>query len=167
MFDKKSDYALNKQDQDSIIYISVNGRIRLTRADFSSEEEFLKWKAWSDADYHQTEKEGRSFNDNRVALDECLDVVGAVQSAEDEFFSKLYEADLQAGKKALTERRLAALRSILNAKQYRRIWMYCAEERSVTEIAKLEGVTKASISLSLDGAMKKISKKVAKALKNT
>ena len=67
----------------------------------------------------------------------------------------------QAGKKALTERRLAALRSILNAKQYRRIWMYCAEERSVTEIAKLEGVTKASISLSLDGAMKKISKKVA------
>ena len=42
MFDKKSDYALNKQDQDSIIYISVNGRIRLTRADFSSEEEFLK-----------------------------------------------------------------------------------------------------------------------------
>ncbi len=56
MFDKKSDYALNKQDQDSIIYISVNGRIRLTRADFSSEEEFLKWKAWSDADYHQTER---------------------------------------------------------------------------------------------------------------
>lgn len=103
----------------------------------------------------------------RVALDDYLDVVGAVQSAEDEFFSKLYEADLQAGKKALTERRLAALRSILNAKQYRRIWMYCAEERSVTEIAKLEGVTKASISLSLDGAMKKISKKVAKALKNT
>ena len=34
MFDKKSDYALNKQDQDSIIYISVSGRIRLTRADF-------------------------------------------------------------------------------------------------------------------------------------
>ena len=56
MFDKKSDYALNKQDQDSIIYISVNGRIRLTRADFSSEEEFLKWKAWSDADYHHDRK---------------------------------------------------------------------------------------------------------------
>ena len=55
MFDKKSEYALNKYDQDSIIYISVSGRIRLTRADFSSEEEFLKWKAWSDADYHQTE----------------------------------------------------------------------------------------------------------------
>lgn len=55
MFDKKSEYALNKYDQDSIIYISVSGRIRLTRADFSSEEEFLKWKTWSDADYHETE----------------------------------------------------------------------------------------------------------------
>ena len=91
MFDKKSEYALNKHDQDSIIYISVSGHIRLTRADFSSEEEFLKWKAWSDADYHQTEKEGRSFNDNRVALDDYLDVVGAVQSAEDEFFFQASE----------------------------------------------------------------------------
>ena len=167
MFDKKSEYALNKYDQDSIIYISVSGRIRLTRADFSSEEEFLKWKAWSDEDYHEREKSGRSFNNNRVDLNECLDVIGTVQSAEDEFFSKIIEADLQAVKKAMTERRLAALRSILNAKQYQRIWMYCAEEKSVTEIAKLEGVTKASVSLSLDGAMKKISKKFAKALKNT
>ena len=98
MFDKKSEYALNKYDQDSIIYISVSGRIRLTRADFSSEEEFLQWKAWYDADYHQKEKEGRSFNDNRVALDDYLDVVGAEQSAEDECFSKLYEAAFQAGK---------------------------------------------------------------------
>ena len=159
MFDKKSEYALNKHDQDSIIYISVSGHIRLTRADFSSEEEFLKWKAWSDEDYHEREKSGRSFNDNRVDLNECLDVIGTVQSAEDEFFSKLIEADMQAVKKALTERRLAELRSILNAKQYRRIWMYCAEEKSVTEIAKLEGVTKASVSRSLARAIKKISKK--------
>ena len=57
MFDKKSEYALNKYDQDSIIYISVSGRIRLTRADFSSEEEFLKWKAWSDAGLPRDRKE--------------------------------------------------------------------------------------------------------------
>ena len=38
MFNKKSEYAQNKREKDSIIYISVNGRIRLTRADFSSEE---------------------------------------------------------------------------------------------------------------------------------
>ena len=127
MFDKKSEYALNKHDQDSIIYISVSGHIRLTRADFSSEEEFLKWKAWSDEDYHEREKSGRSFNDNRVALNECLDVVGQSSPQKMNFSRSFIEADVQAVKKALTERRLAALRSILNAKQYRRIWMYCAE----------------------------------------
>jgi len=26
--------------------------IRLTREDFASEEEFLKWKSWSDENYH-------------------------------------------------------------------------------------------------------------------
>ena len=167
MFDKKSEYALNKHDQDSIIYISVSGRIRLTRADFSNEEEFLKWKAWSDADYHEIEKEGRSFNDNRVALDDYLDVVGAVQSAEDEFFSEPLKADVQAEENALREKRLAALKVILNAKQYRRIWLYYAERKSVTEIARLEGVTKASVSLSLARAIKKISKKFAAGLKNS
>ena len=55
--------------------------------------------------------------------------------------------------------RLAALKAILNAKQYRRIWLYYAERKSVTEIARLEGVTKASVSLSLARAIKKISKK--------
>ena len=56
MFNKKSEYAQNKREKDSIIYISVNGRIRLTRADFSSEGEFLRWKQWSDEDYYETGK---------------------------------------------------------------------------------------------------------------
>lgn len=130
--------------------------------------DFLKTNAVAVmADYHQTEKEGRSFNDNRVALDDYLDVAGAVQSAEDEFFSELLKADDQAEEKALREKRLAALKAILNAKQYRRIWLYYAERKSVTEIARLEGVTKASVSLSLARAIKKISKKFAAGLKNS
>ena len=85
MFDKKSEYALIKHDQDSIIYISVGGYIRLTCVDFSREKVFLKWKAWSDENCHEREKSGRNLNDNRVDLNECLEVVGTVQSAEDEF----------------------------------------------------------------------------------
>lgn len=65
------------------------------------------------------------------------------------------------------KKRLAALKAILNAKQYRRIWLYYAERKSVTEIARLEGVTKASVSLSLARAIKKISKKFAAGLKNS
>ena len=87
------------------------------------------------------------------------------QSAEDEFFSELLKADAQAEAKALREKRLAALKAILNAKQYRRVWLYLAEKKSITEIARLEGVTKASISLSLDGAMKKSQKSLRKLLK--
>lgn len=67
MYDRKSDYALNKQDRDAIMCGSVTGvHIRLTRSDFSSEEEFQKWKAWSDRDYHTAEKAGRAYYDNRL-----------------------------------------------------------------------------------------------------
>ena len=72
MFNKKSEYAQNKREKDSIIYISVNGRIRLTRADFSNEEEFLRWKQWSDEDYYETERRGRGYYDNGVPLDENI-----------------------------------------------------------------------------------------------
>ena len=42
MFDNKSDYALNKQDKDSIVYSGSDGTIsRISQNDFSSEEEFL------------------------------------------------------------------------------------------------------------------------------
>ena len=58
MFDKKSDYALNKRAKDSIVYISVTGTVQLNREDFPSEAEFLKWKCWSDRDYRATEKAG-------------------------------------------------------------------------------------------------------------
>ena len=45
MFDRKSDYALNKRHPDSIVCKSVTDvHIYLTRADFSSEADFLKWK---------------------------------------------------------------------------------------------------------------------------
>ena len=84
MFNKKSEYAQNKREKDSIIYISVNGRIRLTRADFASEEEFLRWKQWSDEDYYETERRGRGYYDNGVPLDENISAAGAVASAEDE-----------------------------------------------------------------------------------
>ena len=48
MFDSKSDFALNKLDRDAIVCRSVTGiHIRLTREDFASEVEFLRWKVWA------------------------------------------------------------------------------------------------------------------------
>ena len=52
MFNRKSSYALNKKDPNAIVYMDANEAIiRLTREDFAREEEFLKWKSLSDADY--------------------------------------------------------------------------------------------------------------------
>ena len=45
MFNPKSEYALNKLDQDAIVCPSATGiHIRLTREDFDTEEEFRFWK---------------------------------------------------------------------------------------------------------------------------
>lgn len=44
MFNRKSSYALNKKDPDAIVYMDANEVIvRLTREDFASEKEFLKY----------------------------------------------------------------------------------------------------------------------------
>lgn len=42
MFDRKSDYAQNKREKDAIVYIGVTGPVLLTRATFTSEDEFMK-----------------------------------------------------------------------------------------------------------------------------
>ena len=57
MFNRKSIYALNKKAPNAIVYTDADGNlIRLTRDDFSNEEEFLRWKKISDMDYHGEKK---------------------------------------------------------------------------------------------------------------
>ena len=94
MFDTKSDFALNKLDRDAIVCRSVTGvHIRLTREDFASEEEFLRWKVWSDGDYYDTEKDGRGFYDNGIPLDPHVDKLGAVPSIEEDLLAVLDAAE--------------------------------------------------------------------------
>ena len=69
MFNRKSSYALNKKDPNAIVYMDANEAIiRLTREDFASEEEFLKWKSLSDADYHASEKEDHVYANHIAAI---------------------------------------------------------------------------------------------------
>src|SRR5699024_12805398 len=61
-----SDYAANKTDAEAIVCRSATGEdVRLTRADFESDEEFQRWKGWSAADYKQSERRDRAYNDRR------------------------------------------------------------------------------------------------------
>ena len=79
MFNRKSSYALNKKDPNAIVYMDANEAIiRLTREDFASEEEFLKWKSLSDADYHASEKEDHVYANHTLALDELSEEAASI-----------------------------------------------------------------------------------------
>ena len=70
MFDRKSDYALNKKDPDAIVFKTAAGVfVRLRQEDFSSEEEFHKWKAWSDEDYHTMDIENNTYWKHTVNIE--------------------------------------------------------------------------------------------------
>lgn len=160
MFDKKSGYAVNKQDKDSILYISVTGPVRLTREDFPSEDEFLRWKRWSDGDYRTIEKEGRGYYDNSISLDDWLDVVGATLSVEEALALTLEEMEAQDNHARWCAELVARIKRSLTKKQFRRVWLYYVEKLSEREIAAIEGVGQQRISKSLI-ASKKIFEEIA------
>ena len=53
---------------------------------------------------------------------------------------------------------MAKVKALLTARQYRRIWMCLAEEKSITEISRIEGRSKASVSRSIAAALHKLRK---------
>ncbi|MFG6350411.1 MAG: hypothetical protein K1W21_02055, partial [Oscillospiraceae bacterium] len=159
MFDTKSDFALNKFDQDAIVCRSVTGvHIRLTRADFASEEEFLRWKVWSDGDYYDTEKDGRDFYDNGIPLDPRVDKLGAVPSIEAGILAALDAAEASAEQAQRTAVLMEQIKACLTETQYRRLWMFHARKMNVTAIARAEGISKASAPRAISAALKNISK---------
>ena len=158
MFDTKSDFALNKLDRDAIVCRSVTGvHIRLTREDFASEEEFLRWKVWSDGDYYDTEKDGRGFYDYGLPLDPRVDKLGAVPSIEADILAALDAAEASAEQARRTASLIEQIKNCLTGTQYRRLWMRYSRKMNVTAIAKAEGISKASASRSISAALKNIS----------
>lgn len=150
MFDTRSVYALNKLDQDAIVYPSVTGEdIRLTRKDFSSEEEFLYWKKKSDANYHKTENDGQ--NDSRcMSLDTQRDT--PTPSAEEAVLAPYIAAEQAERRRKILEQ----IRASLTEKQYRRLCLYYLEGKTQEEIAALEGITQQRISKSLISGAKTV-----------
>ena len=161
MFDTKSDYSLNKNDPDAIVCRSMDGvHTRLTREDFASEEEFLRWKKWSDDDYYTTENDKRSYYDNCLALNEALDV--PFPSAEDEMMTPMLKAESDERRVTLLE----MVRSSLTKKQYRRLQMYYLQGMTEAEIARQEGVGQQRISNSLVSGKKIVEKFFRKFLRD-
>ena len=156
MYDKNSDYALNKRSRDFIVCKSVTGEhIYLNREDFSSDEEFERWKAWSDKDYHETEKLNRRYDDRCFSLCEGMDT--PLPSAE-EIAINLADPNVNVQE--------SDIRDVLTEKQYRRMKLYYLHKMTEAEIAAVDGVGQRRISTSLALGKKKLEKIISERRKN-
>lgn len=160
MFERKNLYVLNKKDKTAIVYEDADGKaIRLTRDQFSSEEEFRRFKEWSDENYHETEKERHLYSDNTLSLDGLSDEAAAVCSVEDVIF----ERQRLEEREALGRLLMSGMDTSLTEVQRRRLWLYVVDGLSEAEIAAAEGVTQPSVSECIAAAKKRLKK----FLKNT
>lgn len=152
IFDPKSMYALNKADPDSIIYTDSNRRIiRLTRADFDSEADFVFWKKWSDENYHKKEKKDHVEANHTIPLSDLAGVADCPEIVIERRIEKQEQ-------KRYSEETVIRIKGHLTDKQFRRLWMYCVGGLTQQQIADAEDVGQQRISASITSAIKRIKK---------
>ena len=153
MFDPKSDYALNKKDPSAIVYIDASGTLtRLTQADFSSPDDFRRWKVWSDENYHDIEKATHVFYNHICSLHGLAEKAVSVLSPED----AMMDAQNQQERQKLCRMLMEGLGSCLTLTQRRRLWMYSVDKLTVRQIAKAENVKHQSVVECLAAAKEKL-----------
>ncbi len=152
---RSSIYALNKKDPDAIVYRDANGEIiRLTREEFESEKEFEKWKAWSDANLHEEEKQDH-LEANHTVPETGLHNARSPES--DPAWILVRRID-RAKKERYNVETVIRVRHLLTKKQFKRLWMYYVDGLTQQAIADSEGVGQRRVSASISAAIRKIQK---------
>ena len=155
MQDRKSIYTLNKKDPEAIVYTDADKHIiRLTREDFNTETDFLKWKAWSDADYHAEENSDHVQKNHTLSMSAVAEKTGTADGPEVIIEQRF---DRQASDQYTAET-VIRVKGQLTEKQFRRLWMYCVDGLTEQEIADEEKVGQQSVSASITAAIKRIKK---------
>ena len=155
MFNRKSSYALNKKDPNAIVYMDANEAIiRLTREDFASEEEFLKWKSWSDGNYHTEDNQDVVEGKHNTSIDDLSEAALSIPAIDVVMDRKHEKAERRRAASAM----VSQIRDKLTETQFRRLWMHEVEEKTLEEIAALENVAFQSVHESIESAKKKILK---------
>lgn len=151
MYNKKSDYALNKKDKEAIVSRNAAGEyIKLTKEEFASEEEFAHWKEWSDDDYRQEYNAEQSYKRLKNKLQKQAENREAYLSVEQFLLNDLADEE----RKALVNK----IKSVLTETQFRRLWLYYVKEKTEQEIALEERTSQQAISICFLKALKKIQK---------
>lgn len=150
MFNTNSDYVINKLDTDAIVCRSVTGQLlRITREDFNSDEEFEKWKLWSDTDYHETELRDRAYSDRKTESS----IARYIEAQDADWLTMELKAAEQSQHAQLIER----MRGFLTDIQFKRIWQRFAVGLELADIAGSEGVSITAVASSIERAVKKLS----------
>ena len=138
MFNRKSIYALNKKDPDAIVYMDANEVIvRLTREDFASEEEFLKWKSWSDGNYRTEDNQDVVEGKHNTSIDDLSEAAFSIP-AIDVVMDRKHE---KAERRRMASTMVSQIRDKLTETQFRRLWMYYVGGMTVDEVGEKEGVS--------------------------
>ncbi len=160
MYDRKSDYALNKTDPDAIVFKTATGAyIRLHREDFSSEEEFDRWKSWSDEDYRVVDIQDNAYTKQTVNLEGVPEQTGAMSPEQ-----LLIEQYDQLDREQFCRLLLEGINTCLSEPQRRRLLKYYFEGMTQTEIAHSENVAQQNIAESLWRSVEKLRKFFKKAM---
>ena len=155
MYNKRSLYALNKNDPDGIISIDAYGNIiRQTAADFASETEFRKIKEWSDENYRLMDNGDSSYNKHKVSLDRLPEDMAAAPSIEEDMETVWLEQERETIRLLL----LQGVNLKLSPSQRRRLWLFAVDGLKEEQIAAAENVTQQAISKSIKSAGKIVAK---------
>lgn len=149
MFNTNSDYAINKHDPDAIVCRSTTGQLlRITRENFASDEEFEKWKTWSDADYHNAERQNRAYDDRRRPLSDDV-----WRTADRDDWIERILGDAEEDERAEFIERV---RNSLTDMQFSRLGQRYAEGRELADIAAAEGVSITAVASSIERAERRL-----------
>ena len=155
MFKKDSLYSINKKNPDAIVYKFANGEEhRITRDDFPNEEKFLAFKAWSDEDFHTEDKRDVLAGIRKVSIDDLSEAALAVPAID----VVMERQQHRAKQSRRASDMVVQLKDKLTETQFRRLWMYEVEGKTLAEIAKHDGVAILSVYESIESAKKKIFK---------
>lgn len=155
---RKADYAANKMNKDSIVYLTADGIVEVTFDDFLREnpgmtkEDFLWWKKWSDDEYKETDRKDCVEAKHTVSIYNMEETEAlCIPSVEETFFEKI-------DSKEHSWEEAEAVLSVLGDVQRRRYLMFYMAGLTTVEIAKIEGVNQSSVSRAIQAAEKKIKK---------
>lgn len=150
---RMSDYAYNKACKNEIVYRTVSGEIiRLNVNDFANEEEFRKWKEYSDEDYHTSNKADDMFSKKTA----CIDFVNETDFKSVDACDVLVESE--ETNRFLAEAIREYLKDSLSDKQLRRLILDVVYNVGQDKIAELEGCTQSAIAHSLADGKKRAKK---------